>query len=145
MEQMNSDEVTKLVDVFSQSQLQIQDKDKTIAQLRLALEQEEKTKLPLEQISREIQDFYPRLHGLAMARMVEYKNGQLDTLMMANLKWAVPDTSGLKEQNKAINRWLCTRLRVDTVALRSEIVKPDKIEIPTKGLKASVFNPEHWF
>lgn len=137
MEQMNSEEVTKLVDVFSKSQMQIQDKDQTITRLKLALEQEEKNRLPLEQITREIQDFYPRLHSFALARMVEYNDGKMDTLMMANLKWGVPDTTGLKAQMETINRWLCTRLQVDTVAVKSEIVKAKKIKTEAKTLNIS--------
>lgn len=140
MEQMNSEEVTKLVDVFSQSQMQIQDKDQTIARLKLALEEEERKRLPLAQISKEAQELYPRLHSFALARMVEYNQGEMDTLMMANLKWAVPDTTGLQKQIKTINRWLCARLVVDTVAVKSEIVKMKKVQTETKSLNKSVPN-----
>lgn len=134
MEQLNSDEVTKLVDVFSQSQLQIQDKDRTIATLKLALEKEEKNRLPLERMTLELQALHPRLQSLALARMVDFNQGAMDTLILANLKWNVPDTSGLAEENGKIRKWLCTRLEVDTVALKVELAEPEKAKLELKGL-----------
>lgn len=134
MEQLNSDEVTKLVDVFSQSQLQIQDKDRTIAQLQLALEKEEGNRLPLKQMTLELQDLFPRLYSLALARMIDFNQGSMDTLVLANLKWNVPDTAGLQIQNEKISRWLCTRLGVDTVALKIELVEPKAPKVELKGL-----------
>ncbi|WP_421753966.1 DUF389 domain-containing protein [Croceimicrobium sp.] len=135
MDQMNSEEVTKLVDVFSKSQLEIQDKDRTIAELKLALEGERRQHLPLQQIHKELQVMYPRLHSVSMARMVEFTEGATDTLMMAELKWNAPDTTGLDAECKTIGRWLEARLQVDTISVQRKLVKLKPMEVELKGLK----------
>ncbi len=135
MEQLQSEEVTKLVDVFAESQLQIQDKEQRITQLQLALERKENKQLPLEQMTREAQALFPRIKSLGLAQMVEFDQGNLDTLLMARVKWNLPDTNGLHAQNLRMEAWLCTRLQVDTVDIRSEVVKPEKLKTEMKGLR----------
>jgi uncharacterized hydrophobic protein (TIGR00271 family) len=134
MEQLNSAEVTKLVDVFSQSQLEIQDKDKAISQLKIALDSELKQRLPLEQIHNEITVMYPRLYSLSMARKVEYYKGEIDTLMMAELKWNAQDTTALNAECIKIGKWLQTRLNLDTIIVTKKMVKADHLILKKRGL-----------
>ncbi len=133
LEQMNSDEVNKLVDVFSKSQLELQDKNVAIANLQNALSKERSLHLPLEQLSRELKVMHPRLYSLSMARMVEYHRGEMDTLMIAKLKWATPDTQGLHAESAKISDWLRVRLQLDTLAFETKLFKPSEEKMPTKG------------
>lgn len=135
LEQMNSDEVNKLVDVFSKSQLELQDKDQTISELQAALNRELALRLPLEQLNSELMVMYPRLYSLSMARMVEYHQGATDTLMLAKLKWNTPDTSGINRESEKICEWLRVRLDLDTLAFETHLYKPSEAQLSLKGLK----------
>lgn len=134
LEQMNSDEVNKLVDVFSQSQLELQDKNLLISNLQAALTKERSLHLPIEQLSNELKVMHPRLYSLSMARMVEYHQGVMDTLMIAKLKWATPDTDGLNAECLKISEWLKVRLDLDTLAFEAYLHKNQGQGLPTKGL-----------
>ncbi len=134
LEQMNSDEVNKLVDVFSKSQLELQDKDQTISELQSALNRELALRLPLEQLNSELMVMYPRLYSLSMARMVEYHQGATDTLMLAKLKWNAPDTSGINKESEKICEWLRVRLDLDTLAFETHLYKPREVQLSLKGL-----------
>lgn len=134
LEQMNSSEVNKLVDVFSKSQLELQDKNLTISNLQSALSKERALHLPIEQLSNELKVMHPRLYSLSMARMVEYHQGAMDTLMIAKLKWATPDTNGLNAECLKISEWLKVRLGLDTLAFETHLYEPTNKELPSKGL-----------
>lgn len=118
VEQMNSEEVNKLVDVYTESQKQIQSKDETIARLKFALEKSKESQIPIAQISKELETMFSGLYSLSLARMVEYKQGQMDTLLMADLKWQLEDTTGLDKTCRSIGAFLKERLGVDTVAVQ---------------------------
>ena len=134
LEQMNSDEVNRLVDVFSQSQLEMRDKDQAIKDLQAALNREMSLRLPLEQLNNELNVMHPRLYSLSMARMVEYHAGNMDTLMIARLKWNTPDTNGLNKECLKIASWLQVRLGLDTLAFETSLVKDVNESLPAKGL-----------
>ncbi len=129
VEQMNSEEVSKLVDVYTESQKQIQSKDETIARLRLALEKSREGQIPIEQISKELSSMYDGLYSLSLARMVEYRSGVMDTLLMAELKWQLEDTTGLNKSCQKIGSFLTQRLGVDSVVVqRKQVPMPEPEE-----------------
>jgi len=133
--QMNSEEVTKLVDVYTDSRKEIQSKDETIARLKLELERQREHELPVAQLCTELQVMYPRLHSLSLAWMVEFNQGSTDTLLLAELKWNVPDTTGLSSQLETIGSWFVTRMKVDTVAVKSSIYRAQEKMPESKGIK----------
>jgi hypothetical protein len=121
MEEMNSSEVNKLVDVFSQSQLELQTKEQTITQLRMALSQEMNLRLPIDQMMAELRVNHPRLSTIGMARMIELNEGVKDTLITTNLYWNLKDTLGLKPESRQIGEWLKVRLNLDTVVINNHV------------------------
>jgi hypothetical protein len=121
MEEMNSSEVNKLVDVFSQSQLELQTKEQTITQLRMALSQEMNLRLPIDQMMAELRVNHPRLSTIGMARMIELNEGVKDTLITTNLYWNLQDTLGLKPESQQIGEWLKVRLNLDTVVINNHV------------------------
>lgn len=134
VEQMNSEEVTKLVDVYTESRKEIQSKDETIARLRLALEKNRESQIPIAQISKELSTMYDGLYSLSLARMVEYREGRTDTLLMAELKWQMEDTIGLDKSCRKIGAFLSERLAIDTVAIQRKLMplpEPEP-EVPAK-------------
>jgi uncharacterized hydrophobic protein (TIGR00271 family) len=121
MEEMNSSEVNKLVDVFSQSQLELQTKEQIITQLRMALSQEMNFRLPIDQMMAELRVNHPRLSTIGMARMIELNEGVKDTLITTNLYWNLQDTLGLKPESQQIGEWLKVRLNLDTVVINNHV------------------------
>lgn len=135
LEQMNSQEVTQLVDVFSKSQLQIQDKDLRIATLEQALTKETSLRLPVVQVKSELEALYPRLYSLALARVVEYREAELDTMLSATLNWQAQDTTGLSLEARRISEWLKRRLNQDTILVQSKLIIPVQKELPAKTVQ----------
>ena len=134
MEEMNSTEVNKLVDVFSKSQIELQTKDQTITQLRSALSQEMNLRLPIDQMMAELKVNHPRLYTIGMARMIELNEGDKDTLITTNLYWSLQDTLGLKPESDQISDWLKVRLGLDTVVLHNLLHVPKAEENKPKTL-----------
>tara|TARA_R110002050_G_scaffold49818_2_gene115527 strand:+ start:5902 stop:7371 length:1470 start_codon:yes stop_codon:yes gene_type:complete len=134
MEEMNSTEVNKLVDVFSKSQIELQTKEQTITQLRLALNQEMNMRLPIDQLMAELKVNHPRLHTIGMARMIELNEGEKDTLITTNLYWSLQDTLGLKPESEQISDWLKVRLNLDTVVVHNLIRIPQESAPKPKAL-----------
>lgn len=120
--ELNSAEMGKLVNVFSDSRAEIVSKERRIAELEKSLESYRRSELPTDQILTELSINHHRLDALSLGRL-EFQNreGFRDTLYVADLHWRGEDTVGLQREEAIISRWLKVRLGVEQLELRCHL------------------------
>ncbi|WP_298370721.1 DUF389 domain-containing protein [uncultured Lutibacter sp.] len=118
-------EVKNLSDLYIQNQKIISSRDETVKEkeekIKLLSEQlhkYESNQIPFVQISKEAQINYNGLSKLSYARLIETNFNSVDTIMVFNAKWhdSVPNVSN---QKLLLNKWLKTRLNLDTLLLNN--------------------------
>ena len=118
-------EVKNLSDLYIQNQKIISSRDETVKEkeekIKLLSEQlhkYESNQIPFVQISKEAQINYNGLSKLSYARLIETNFNSVDTIMAFNAKWydSVPNVSN---QKLLLNKWLKTRLNLDTLLLNN--------------------------
>lgn len=121
-----SEEVGKLVDVFSESQKEIQSKDELIANLQRQLEASRGKSVPFTQIAQELKIQFEGIENFGFSKVVYTDFTTTDTIPCVNINWkANADTTVIKLNQEKIRRLLMVRMEVDRLELTNNILQQE--------------------
>lgn len=118
----SSEEVTKLVDIFSDSQAKLRTKDDLIEQLQYELKLERGKRIPFSQISQEIRIQFRDLADFGYSEMIHTNYSQTDTIITVDIRWNEGvDADAKSEQQKQLLEFLKVRLQREDILLRETV------------------------
>lgn len=126
---MASEEVGKLVDVFSESRKEIQSKDEQIFQLKKQLEASQGRPLPFKQIAKELKIQFENIESFGFSKIVYTDFESLDTIPCVNINWQADTDTALISMNQAkIKRFLKVRMEIDKLEVTNNRLQRTLIE-----------------